>query len=138
LDQLVIDSSITVAWFVPDERDVPSQILFDRVIEDGAVVPLHWPLEVANALLLAMRRRRISPELRADALAQLGKLQLTFDDQTLDNAWQASLNLADRHGLTLYDACYLELAKRLNLPLATLDKELNAAGRRLGLTVLGA
>jgi predicted nucleic acid-binding protein len=138
LDQLVIDSSVTVSWFIPEERDAQSQILFDRVTEDGAVVPIYWPFEVGNALLLALRRRRITTEQRSDALVQLVGLQITIDRATLDHAWSAALDLADRFGLTLYDACYLELAQRRSLPLATFDKELNAAGRRLGLPVLGA
>jgi predicted nucleic acid-binding protein len=135
---LVLDSSVTIAWYVPDEESQVTRQLLDRVVERGAVVPAHWPLEVGNALLVAMRRRRISPERRSEALLQLTRLQLTVDDHTLSRAWTESLTLADTYKLTLYDACYLELAQRLRLPLATLDGDLRAAGSALGLELLGA
>jgi predicted nucleic acid-binding protein len=112
--------------------------LLDRVVEDGAVVPALWLLEVGNALLLAARHRRLSLRERDEALVHLIGLQITIDDETLTRAWNTTLNLADRFRLTLYDACYLELAQRRQLPLATLDRELRAAGRKLGIELLGA
>ena len=74
---------------------------------------------------------------RGDALRQLAALQLFSDDQTLSRAWGSTLDLADRFRLTLYDACYLELAQRRELPLATLDRDMRSAGRELGLDLLG-
>ncbi|MEA2953576.1 MAG: hypothetical protein QOJ96_3096 [Alphaproteobacteria bacterium] len=135
---LVLDSSVTIAWYVPDEHGEATNSLLDRVTTHGAVVPFHWQLEVGNALLLAMRRRRISSQLRSEALAQLVDLQISQDDRTLEQAWSSSLELADTHRLTLYDACYLELAQRRGLPLATLDHDLRAAAKALGLELLGA
>jgi predicted nucleic acid-binding protein len=137
LSLLIIDSSITVAWFIPQERTEATQILFDQVTEDGGVVPLHWRLEVGNALLMAQRRSRISAVQRHVALDQLVRLQLTTDAETSDRAWTVSLHLAERFHLTLYDACYLELAQRLALPLASLDNDLRAAAQKLGIEVLG-
>ena len=132
---LVIDSSITVAWFIPEERTAETQIVFDRVIEDGAIVPNHWSLEVGNALLIALRRHRLSARQRRDALDQLVALQLTTE--TVDRAWAETLELAERFRLTLYDACYLELALRRGLPLASLDMDLRAAADRLNVPVFG-
>jgi predicted nucleic acid-binding protein len=87
--------------------------------------------------MVATRGRRISPEKRRDALAQLVKLKITTDQQTADEAWGISLDLADRFRLTLYDACYLELAQRRALPLATLDKDLRKAAKALDIPLLG-
>lgn len=137
MPSIVIDSSVTVAWFIPQERTEATQVLFDQVIEDGAVVPLHWRLEVGNALLMALRRSRISAAQRDDALDQLVRLQLTTDVETNDRAWTASLYLAERFRLTLYDACYLELAQRRNLSLASLDGDLRAAAQVLHIGLLG-
>ncbi len=134
----VLDSSVTISWYVPDEHSEATRALAEQVIASGAIVPLHWWLEVGNALLLAMRRNRIAASRRAEALQHLVSLQLTIDEQTIDQAWTASLTLADAHRLTLYDACYLELAQRRRLPLATLDRDLRAAGVAAGLEVLGA
>jgi predicted nucleic acid-binding protein len=137
LPSIVIDSSVTVAWFVPEERTEATQILFDQVIEDGALVPLHWRLEVGNALLMAQRRKRMSDAQRHDALDQLLRLQLTTDVETNERAWIASLALAERFRLTLYDACYLELAQRSGLPLASLDGDLCAAAQAVRIPLLG-
>src|SRR4051794_4912671 len=122
---------------MPDEQTAESRTVLDRVTEQGAIVPVHWPIEVGNALMIATRGRRISLEKRRDALAQLVKLQITTDRETSDHAWSASLDLAETFRLTLYDACYLELAQRRALPLATLDNDLRKAARALGIPLLG-
>ena len=67
----------------------------------------------------------------------LRDLPVTLDMETADDAWSASIHLAERHHLTVYDAAYLELAQRRKLPLATLDDDLVKAGKTLGLTLLG-
>jgi predicted nucleic acid-binding protein len=64
-------------------------------------------------------------------------LEISVDQETDTFAWTSSLQLADRFSLTLYDACYIELAQRRELPLASLDRELRTAGRALGLPLLG-
>jgi predicted nucleic acid-binding protein len=138
LEHFVLDASVTVSWFIPDEQASITQGILRQVVEQGAVVPLLWPLKVANALTMAVRRGRISSLQRSDALRQLAALQLSSDDQTLNEAWGRTLDLADRFRLTVYDACYLELAQRRELPLATLDRDLRAAGRKLGLELLSA
>ena len=87
---------------------------------------------MANSLTVALRRGRISESLRAAALADLAFLDITVDAATDDHAWGSTLHLADRLGLTLYDAAYLELAQRRALRLATLDTALSAAAQTLG------
>ena len=134
---IVLDSSVTITWFMPEEVTGTTLVLLNEVTQNGAFVPLHWAIEVGNALLIATRGRRISPEKTREALEQLVNLQVTTDRQTLDEAWGASLNLAERFRLTLYDACYLELAQRRELPLATLDKDLRKAAKALDIPLLG-
>jgi predicted nucleic acid-binding protein len=135
---LVVDCSATVAWFMPDEASAESETVRTRVTEEGAIVPSLWPIEVGNTFLLAVRYGRISAEQRTRALQALEALPISFDDETLTRAWQETSTLAERFRLTLYDACYLELAQRRNIPLATLDRELRTAATALGLTLLGA
>jgi predicted nucleic acid-binding protein len=93
------------------------------------VVPAHWRLEVGNALLMAERRGRIRAG-RVDAVWRLlAALPIEVDAETNARAWEGAAELARRHGLTLYDAAYLELAARRRLPLATFDGALvRAAG----------
>jgi len=83
-----------------------------------------------------MRGRRISaPQLTA-AIAALGELPIEIDADTLTKIWTDTLAVADKLRLTVYDACYLEIAHRRSLPLATLDKVLRAAAKKVGVRVL--
>lgn len=134
---VVIDSSLTLTWFFEDERTDATLALLDRVQQSGAVVPTLWRLEVANALQMGIRRGRIDAAYRDASLLDLSALDITVDADGNDFAWSTTLRLADRFRLTLYDAAYLELAQRLSLPLATLDKELRAAVGTLSIPLLG-
>jgi predicted nucleic acid-binding protein len=134
---LVIDSSITLAWCFEDEGADVAVGLLNRVVENGAVVSGLWRLEVANGLQVAVRRGRIDRAYRDATLADLCDLAIEIDAETEARAWTEILHLADRLRLTVYDAAYLELAQRRRLPLATLDKDLVAAGKALGVDVVG-
>ena len=134
---LVLDSSATLAWIYSDETTDSIRALFDQVVDEGAIVPTLWKLEVANSLTVAVRRRRIDVEFRRAALADLAHLDISTDEHTNGHAWNDTLQLADRFRLSLYDAAYLELAQRRTLPLATLDQELRAAAGAVGIKTLG-
>lgn len=133
----VLDCSATIAFLLPDESTPAAQDLLQSILDHGAWTPTHWRLEVANALASAIRRRRITNDFRDAALADLALLPIRTDAQTHILCWTASLALADRFGLTNYDAAYLELALRLNLPLATLDKDLRNSAAEMGVALLG-
>lgn len=133
---IVIDSSIAVSWVLVDERTPANMAVLDRASSERAVAPMIWPLEVANSLSMALRRGRTTTAMRDRALADLQRMKVEIDEETLSHAWHATLKLADDYGLTVYDASYLELATRRRLPLATLDKALIAAASRVGVTVL--
>lgn len=135
---IVIDASLTMTWYFEDEATPAAEEVLDAVAERGAVVPPLWRLEVANAFQSGMKRRRIDAAYRDASLADLERLPVAIDGDTDAHIWTTTLRLADRYALTIYDACYLELAQRLNLPLATLDQELRVAASALGLPLLGA
>ena len=134
---LVLDSSATLAWIYSDETTEPIRRVFEAVADDGAVVPALWRLEIANSLTMAVRRGRIDANFRRAALTDLAFLDITIDTETDAHAWGETLNVADFFQLTVYDAAYLELAKRRTLPLATLDSELAAAAKALGVRIAG-
>ncbi len=134
---LVLGASLTMTWYFDDETTLATEALLDRVSEAGAVVPGLWRLEIANAFQSAVRRERISPEYRDAALAELGRLPIVVDADCDSYAWTTTLRIAERSGLTIYDATYLELAQRRSLPLATLDKELRGAAAALDVSLLG-
>jgi predicted nucleic acid-binding protein len=135
---LILDSSATLAWIYGDETTEAIRRVFDAIADNGALVPVLWRLEVANSLTMAVRKRRIDPDFGRAALADLALLDITTDPQTDSYAWTDTLNLADQFRLTVYDAAYLELARRRMLPLATLDQELRTAATAIGVTVLGS
>jgi predicted nucleic acid-binding protein len=134
---LVLDSSATLAWLYSDEITEAIRRVFEAIAEHGAVVPALWRLEIANGLTMAVRRGRIDSEFRRAALSDLMMLEITTDAHTDSNAWGETLQLADRCGLTVYDAAYLELAVRRRLPLATLDDKLRASAAGCGVELLG-
>ena len=117
---LVLDSSAALAWIYDDEATDPIRRVFDAVADQGAFVPALWRLEIANSLTVAVRRGRVGHEFRRAALADLGDLDIVVDAQADSRAWNATLELAYRFLLTVYDASYVELAERRALPLATL------------------
>jgi predicted nucleic acid-binding protein len=130
---LVLDASMAMAWLFADETTEATEAIFDEVAVNGAIVPAIWSLEVANGLQKAMRRGRISSAERELALSQLRNLPIEVDPQTHMHAWGTTLELADLHGLTPYDASYLELASRTKKPLATLDGNLARAAKAVGI-----
>jgi predicted nucleic acid-binding protein len=138
VSSLILDSSATLAWIYGDETTDAVRGVFDAIADNGALVPSLWRLEVANSLTMAVRKRRIDPDFRRAALADLAILDISTDPQTDSHDWTDTLNLADQLRLTVYDAAYLELAQRRTLPLATLDRELRAAATAIGVTVLGS
>jgi predicted nucleic acid-binding protein len=138
VSSLILDSSATLAWIYGDETTDAIRRVFDAIADNGALVPSLWRLEVANSLTMAVRKRRIDPDFRRAALADLAILDISTDPQTDSHAWTDTLNLADQLHLTVYDAAYLELAQRRILPLATLDGELRTAATAIGVTVLGS
>jgi predicted nucleic acid-binding protein len=134
---LVLDSSVTLAWAYSDETTEPVTQIFELLSQGGAWVPGLWRLEVANVLEMSVRRKRHDRTFRDVTLADLAQLPIQVDLQTDQQAWSATLRLAERHQLTLYDAAYLELALRRNLPLATLDDDLRRAAKTEKVQTLG-
>ena len=132
----VIDASVAVAWAIESEGSGSIDRLFERIGEEGAMVPRLWLIETSNALLMAERRGRISDEQLEGHLSDFERIRLTYDVWVARDLWRETLEFARRHRLTVYDATYLELALRTNLPLATLDRELAVAARREGVDVL--
>ncbi|HET7922817.1 MAG TPA: type II toxin-antitoxin system VapC family toxin [Gammaproteobacteria bacterium] len=131
----VLDASIAIAWLLPDEGSKATDALVERLITDTAFVPAIWPLEVINALFVAARRGRI-PRTRIETLAEeLIVYPITVESASLKSCYIPA-KLAARYKLTVYDASYLELAQRRQLPLATLDNRLREACTKLNITTL--
>jgi predicted nucleic acid-binding protein len=132
---LVIDSSVALAWCFPDEQDTYSQSVLDVLATETAIVPDLWHLEVANTLLVGERRKRSTQANTVTWLGFLSSLPIEVDEETKAHAIGDTISLARDHGLSVYDAAYLELAMRRGLPLATLDDKLKAAAQAAGVPI---
>jgi predicted nucleic acid-binding protein len=132
MSAVVIDSSIALSWCFEDEASPETDRLFERVRDDGAIVPGLWHLELGNVLLQAEKHGRISAADVAMRLDLIAELPISTDPETTVRAWREILTVARAERLTTYDATYLELAMRRGLPLLTKDGELLRAAKRLG------
>ena len=129
---IVLDASLTLAWALPDEASVYSDTILKRVATGKAWVPAIWPHEIANALLMAQKRRRCSAAQRVAFVEELLKLPIEIDHRSTRAVLDAHVSLAEQYTLTVYDAAYLDLALRKGVPLATQDKALKAAAVKAG------
>jgi predicted nucleic acid-binding protein len=133
---LVIDASVALSWCFADEASEAGDAALDRVIAEGALVPQHWHLEVANVLCQGEKRGRIDlPRIR-ERLQLLAELTVTIDQEAGRRAWNEVFYLARAHGLTVYDAAYAELAQRSGRLLASKDKQLLSAAHQMGVETL--
>ena len=133
----VPDASATLPWCFEDEATPWTDALLDR-IEGGeaAVVPAHWPLEVANALLVARRRGRVTADQISEFIEDLAALPIRLEPPSSPAQWPGVLALAEKHSLTAYDAAYLELALRTGLHIATLDGDMRKAAQAEGVPIV--
>ena len=129
---LVVDASVVVAWLFDDEDEPSADNVLEQLAEDGAFVPQLWHLETRNSLLTAERRGRLSSEEVKERLDALNGLPIATDEEP---DLQCAFDLARAHGLSLYDALYLELAKRKGARLATLDRPLGRAAVAEGVRI---
>jgi predicted nucleic acid-binding protein len=132
----VVDASAALAWFFADERTPETQALLARLATDHAITPAIWPSEMANAFLMAERRKRVSSADIAQYLSDLAVLPVRSERALGPDDMAAVVDLARRHALSAYGASYLDVAMRLKLPLATRDADLASAATALGLKVL--
>lgn len=129
----VLDASVAAAWLFDDESDPRADAALTSLEREGAVVPQHWHLEVRSVLLVAERRGRIRAEESDERLRFLQQLPIRTNTEP---DLEAAFVLARARSLSFYDCLYLELARRLALPLATLDGALARAATAEGLALI--
>ena len=137
MDRWVTDSSAALTWCFEDEATPATDSLLARLrAGDEATVPTHWPVEIANSLLVAIRRGRISREKAVRFFQDLRALPIRVEPESGRNAFDRVFAMALQYRLTAYDAAYLELAIREGLALATLDGDLRRAAREAGVSLM--
>lgn len=127
----VLDCSITMAWCFEDESNNHTDAILESFGSKTAIVPTIWPLEVANVLLLAKKKKRITEIESTSFIDAVSTLPIVVDQSTTSRAMHSIFSLAEELGLTIYDAAYLELAIREKIPLLTLDQNLLKAAKKL-------
>ena len=131
MSNFILDCSVSGSWCLKDESNDEANKILDCLGEDEALVPSIWPVEMANVLVVAERRGRVSAADAARAMEILLSLPIEAERGERENMVRIRL-LAREHKLSAYDACYLELAQRTGFPIATLDHALQAAARNCG------
>jgi predicted nucleic acid-binding protein len=132
----VADASVAIGWVHPAQATTQTAAMLDA-IADGATleVPALWPLEVANALIVLVRRRKLTEDERQAGLGWLRGLRVRVDHEMSELAFSRLSELAAAHQLSVYDAAYLELAARRRLVLGCKDGPLRAAARPAGVSL---
>lgn len=129
----VADASVAIGWVHPAQATNETAAMLDA-IEAGAVleVPALWPLEVANALTVLVRRRKLTEDDRQTGLSWLRGLPVRIDHEMASLAFSKLSDLASAYRLSVYDAAYLELAERRALALACTDGPVRKAAKQRG------
>lgn len=138
MNPFVLDASVVMTWCFPDEASQKATEVSERIAAGSSVaVPAFWRHEILNALLVGERRKRLTPELTRGFVADLGRLPIDVDEPAAAAiVFDTTQALCRRHGLTAYDAAYLELAIRGGHDLATVDDDLRRAAIAENVTVL--
>jgi predicted nucleic acid-binding protein len=138
--KFILDASVALLWLVPQTN--PSGIHYADLVltelaKSQALVPSLFALEVANVVAKLESKGVVTEADSQRFIALLGQLNIATASETMAHALGETLNLARRYKLSAYDACYLELALRTGLPLATLDVDLARAATTAGVQILG-
>ena len=133
----VIDASATLPWCFDDEATAYTEGLLNRCAAgEEVMVASIWPLEIANGLLSAQRRGRVTAERVEQFLAQILRFRIHVEPCMTQQAVREVRQVAQTYQLTAYDAAYLALALRFQLPLATMDEALITAAHTAGIRLL--
>ncbi len=135
----VADASVSVSWVARAQATETTDRLSDQMLGGASLhIPALWLFEVSNVLLTLLRRGKLTPEEYQQGRSAMADVECSLDREAELQAFTVTADFAARFGLTVYDAAYLELAHRLQLPLATRDVKLLAAAESLGLQAIDA
>jgi predicted nucleic acid-binding protein len=136
--ELVLDASVCLSWLFPDEENEWSKAVIQRLRGESqlVLVPAHWLVEVSNGLVVGSRRKRIRAEQIPLFWDELATLPVEMEPALTLTEAKRVVALSEKHSLTVYDATYLDLALRRDIPLGTLDRELIRAAKAEGVALL--
>lgn len=132
----VLDASVALAWHFADEGSDYTERALEHAKTDEVIVPAVWPLEVANGLIIAERRGRVTQARVAEVHSMMADLDITVQPITFETAISRVMALASTYGLSAYDAAYLDVAMQEGIFLATQDQKLLAAATAAGVEIM--
>jgi len=138
MDRFVVDASVVMSWCFDDETNDYADAVLDLLHHGTAMVPPIWPLEVANVLLAAERKKRLQESDSSRFINLLSQLPIVVVETAFHERMAEFMDLARENGLSSYDASYLDLAMREGIPLATLDEKLLRAAHNVKVGTLDA
>ncbi len=136
MNSFVVDNSVVMSWCFKDETNKYGDAVLDRLAESTAIVPPIWPLEVVNVLLVAERRNRLKQVDSVRFITLLLQLPIVVENEVPGGKMKDLLALGRANNLSSYDAAYLDLSMRKDCPIATLDKKLIEAAKKVDVTIL--
>ena len=135
INSFVVDNSVVMSWCFKDETNQYGDAVLDRLAESTAIVPPFWPLEVVNVLLVAERHNRLKQVDSVRFITLLLQLPIVVEHEGPEKIMKDLLALGRANNLSSYDAAYLDLAMRKDCPIATLDKKLIEAAKKVDVTI---
>jgi len=136
MNSFVVDNSVVMSWCFKDETNKYGDAVLNRLAESTAIVPPIWPLEVVNVLLVAERRNRLKQVDSVRFITLLSQLPIVVEHEGPEKKMKDLLALGRANHLSSYDAAYLDIAMRKDCPIATLDKKLIEAAKKVDITIL--
>lgn len=127
----VVDNSVVVAWFVPSQATAYSRRCSKRTRREAVSAPSLWETEFANVVLQLVKRGILARHQASTFFHHAARLPLDVDREAMPS--RRLFDFGERHGISAYDAAYLELAERRGAPLATQDARLKRAARDAGM-----
>jgi predicted nucleic acid-binding protein len=136
MNSFVVDNSFVISWCFKDETNKYGDAVLDRLTKSTAIVPPIWPLEVVNVLLVAERRNRLKQVDSVRFITLLSQLPIVVEHERPGEKMKDLLALVKANHLSSYDAAYLDLSMKKDCPIATLDKKLIEAAKKVNVTIL--
>lgn len=133
---IVVDASVMVAWLMNEPHMSLNDDIYDLLATERIIVPAHWPAEISNAMVVNIRRGRLSLDDQSAMLRRIATLDLDVQPHADSAAIDRTVRFAIQEGLTAYDAVYVMLARDTGSSLATVDREMRTSARRLDVALL--
>lgn len=134
MSKFILDCSVYISWCLQEGGIEKSSKILEAITKNEISVPSLWIYEVTNTLNVAVKRKRITIAEAHQLIKDIQLLPIELDKPTNDNMLNM-FNIANEHNLSAYDASYIELALRTNLPITSFDKDVVKVAKKFGIKI---